>query len=195
MLYQALEIIKDQVSTYLEDLGGAANMVVLENIAKHDDPGVSGISDKVILSLINLEEEVTLKNRSITKSENGDPVYKNPPIHLNLYLLFAVNRSTYIQSLDTLGDVIEFFQGKNYFNQSNTVLNPANPALSGITEFKFTAELYTPTFEQLNYIWGTLGGKSLPNALYKVTLATVNRDATLARTTRVSQTTTNANPI
>ena len=147
MLYQALEIIKDQVSSYLQDLGGAANMVVLENVAKHDDPGMNGIADKVILSLINLEEEVTLKNRAISRTNNGDPVYKNAPIHLNLYLLFAVNRTTYIQSLDTLGDIIEFFQGKHLFNQANTVLNPANTALNGVTEFKFTAELYTPTFD------------------------------------------------
>lgn len=195
MLYQALEIIKDQVSSYLQDLGGGANMVVLENVAKHEDPNMSGIADKVILSLINLEEEVTLKNRGVTRTDSSDPLYKNPPIHLNLYLLFAVNRTSYIQSLDTLADIIEFFQGKHYFNQTNTVLNPANPALTGVNEFKFTVELYTPTFEQLNYIWGTLGGKSLPNAFYKLTLATMDRDATLGRTTRISQTQTAAKPI
>lgn len=195
MLYQALEIVKDQVATFLEDLGGAANMVVLENIAKQDEPGFTAIADKVVLSLINLEEEITLKNRATTRLEGNDAQYKNPPIHLNLYLLFAVNRTTYIQSLDTLAQIIEFFQSKRSFTQTNTVLNPANTALTGLSEFKFTVELYTPTFEQLNYIWGTLGGKSLPNALYKLTLATVDRDATIGRTTRVSQTQTQANPI
>lgn len=195
MIYQALEIIKDQASSYLESVLGTANLVVLENIAKLDEPGFNAITDKVVLSLINMEEEATLRNKKTAFIKNDETVYRNQPIHLNLYLLFSVNRTGYDKSLDALSGIIEFFQSKKIFTQANTVLNPAIPALADVNEFKLTIDLYTPTFEQQNYIWGTLGGKSLPSAMYKVTLVIIDSDRTLQRGTQISQAESNVNPI
>jgi hypothetical protein len=48
--------------------------------------------------------------------------------------------------------------------------------MANIDNFRFTIELYTPTFEELNYIWGTLGGKQLPSALYKVSMIQIERN-------------------
>ena len=186
MIYKALEIVKDQVASYLEVVTTTANLVVLENIAKLDDATVTTMVDKVALTLINMEEEITLKNKASSYFGGDDPQYKNPPIHLNLYLLFCINRTNYDQALDDLSSIIEFFQGKRLFNNANTVLNPANTALADVSDFKFTMELYTPTFEQQNYIWGTLGGKSLPSAMYKLTLAKVDSNAIRGKGTRIS---------
>ncbi|MGB1450995.1 MAG: Pvc16 family protein, partial [Marinirhabdus sp.] len=57
----------------------------------------------------------------------------------------------------------------------NTPKNPTVSALDALSEFSFTTTLFTPTFEQLNYVWGTLGGKSLPSVLYKVSLIPIER--------------------
>ena len=46
--------------------------------------------------------------------------------------------------------------------------------------FKFNLEIYTPTFDELNNIWGTLGGKQLPSVIYKVQLIEIERDKKLA---------------
>lgn len=195
MIYQALEIIKDQVSSYLETQLGTANLVVLENIAKLDEPGFNAITDKVVLSLINMEEESTLKNRPTSFVKNNETQYKNQAIHLNLYVLFSVNRTGYDNSLNALSTVIEFFQSKKIFTQANTVLNPATPALADVTQFKLTVDLYTPTFEQQNYIWGTLGGKSIPNAMYKITLVKIDAGRLLQKGTQISSTESNVLPI
>jgi hypothetical protein len=48
--------------------------------------------------------------------------------------------------------------------------------MSNIDNFRFTVELYTPTFEELNFIWGTLGGRQLPSALYKVSMIQIERN-------------------
>ena len=45
-----------------------------------------------------------------------------------------------------------------------------------VGDFRFTMELYTPTFEELNFIWGTLGGKQLPSVLYQLNLLPLERD-------------------
>ncbi|MEZ4875148.1 MAG: DUF4255 domain-containing protein [Flavobacteriaceae bacterium] len=177
MIYETLEIIKDQVSLFLEDKLSENNLLVLENVAKIEDPDISTMNDKVVLSLINIEEEITMKNLPNVQFKNGSYQYKNKPINLNLYVLFSSNRSVYTKAITALSAIIEFFQNKKVFNQSNTPLNPTITALDDVKEFKFITELYTPTFEQLNYIWGTLGGKSVPNVMYKVSIIKVEGSA------------------
>ncbi len=171
MIFETLEIVKDQVSIFLDDKFSETSMVVLENISNLDDPDNNPMVNKIVMSLINIEEEIALKNHPNVKYKNGSYVYKNKPVNLNLYVLFSANRSTYTNSLTALSAIIEFFQNKKVFNQSNTVLSSSVPsAVNDLKEFRFVAELYTPTFEQLNYIWGILGGKSVPNVMYKISI-------------------------
>ncbi len=173
MIYETLEIIKDQVSVFLEDKLSESNLLVLENIAKMEDADITTMNDKIVLSLINLEEEISMKNLPNVNFKNGSYEYKNKPVNLNLYVLFSANRGVYTKSITALSAIIEFFQDKKVFNQLNTPLNPTITALDDVKEFKFIVELYTPTFEQLNYVWGTLGGKSVPNVMYKVSIVKV----------------------
>lgn len=173
MIYETLEIIKDQIGQFLDAKLSETNSVVMENVAKLEDITVTMMNDKVVLTLLNLEEEIALKNKPNVNFVNGEYVYKNKPINLNLYILFSANKTTYTTAITALSFIIEFFQNKKVFTQTNTVLNPTILALSNIKEFKFNIELYTPTFEQQNYIWGTLGGKSVPNVMYKVSIVKV----------------------
>lgn len=175
MIYETLEILKDQVSLYLEGQLGDSNLVVLENIAKLDDPDVSTMNDKVVLSLLNIQEIASLKNKPNIQVKNGQTVYLNKPINLDVFVLFSVNRSGYDKSLTALSSIIEFFQSKKVFDQTNTPLNPTIIALNDITEFRFTIDLHTQSLEQLNYVWGALGGKSLPNVMYKLRLLKIER--------------------
>ncbi|MEM0517012.1 MULTISPECIES: DUF4255 domain-containing protein [Aequorivita] len=187
MIYETLEIVKDQVSKYLEQKTSDANLVVLENVSKYDNPDINTMNDKVVLSLLNIEEEVALKNNPNVKFKNGETIYKNPAVHVNIFALFAANRTTYTSALRDVSFIIEFFQSKKIFTQVNTPLNPAIPALSNIKEFRFIAELYTPTFEQLNYIWGTLGGKALPAVLYKISVVKVESTALFEKGTPITE--------
>lgn len=187
MIYETLEIVKDQVSKYLEQKTTDANLVVLENVSKHEDPDINTMNDKVVLSLLNIEEEISLKNNPNIKVKNGETIYKNAPVNLNVFALFSANRNTYTRSLTAISVIIEFFQSKKIFTQVNTPLNPAIPALENIKEFRFISELYTPTFEQLNYIWGTLGGKALPSVLYKISIVKIESDALLEKGTPITE--------
>ncbi|MCP4969124.1 MAG: DUF4255 domain-containing protein, partial [Arcobacter sp.] len=54
---------------------------------------------KVVLSLLNLDEEIALKNNPNVTFENGETQYRNKPINLNLYILFSANRGIYKKSL------------------------------------------------------------------------------------------------
>ena len=178
MIFEIIQIITEQVNNYLEEIG-LDKSVVAENIAflesQNEDIGTA-LKDSVALTLINLDEEATLKNFPNHTIENTKTIYKNSIINLNLYLLFSANRDKYVNSLKDISKIIEFFQGKRLFTQANTIYNRSSSAMSNVDNFRFTVELYTPTFEELNYIWGTLGGKQLPSALYKVSMIQIERN-------------------
>ena len=178
MIFEVIQIIAEQVNNYLKEIE-LEQSVVAENIAflesQNDEVG-KVLKDGVALTVINLAEEATLKNFPNHTIENTKTIYKNSVINLNLFILFSANREKYINSLRDISKIIEFFQGKKLFTQANTIYDRNTSAMSNVDNFRFTVELYTPTFEELNYIWGTLGGKQLPSALYKVSMIQIERN-------------------
>lgn len=177
MIFETVQIIEEQVNSYFEECG-LAKSVVAENIGilETNSTNTGRIEDNVALTLLNLGEEITLKNFPNQVNQGSKVIYKNNIINLNLYILFSANRSTYIKSLNDISKIIEFFQGKRLFTQANTVYDRNNTSMANIENFRFTVELYTPTFEEMNFIWGTLGGRQLPSALYKVSMIQIERN-------------------
>ena len=177
MIFEVLQIITEEVNGYFE-----GNPVSLDNIATLDSEGdnQNGTTD-IVLSLLNTQEESTLKNDP-NKFVNGNRVsLKNPKVNLNLYIIFGANHDSYAEALKSISKIIEFFQGKKVFTQANSIYDRDNVALSDITNFKFIVELYTPSFEELNFVWGTLGGKQIPSVLYKIRLIQIERDTLLGK--------------
>lgn len=174
MIYEVLQVITEEVNSYL------GSTVVLENIGMLDgEPTEGGTSSSstndIVLTLLNLQEEFTMKNTAHRHVSGTTVTYKNPKVNLNLYILFSANNTTYSESLKSISKIIEFFQGKTVFTQANTTFLREGDMLN-IGDFCFQVHLYTPSFEELNFIWGTLGGKQYPSVLYKVALIDLERD-------------------
>lgn len=181
MLYESMHIIKEQLDSYFKDIG-LSRTTELQNISLWESGKVdeSSLTEKLIITLLRLEEESTLKNSPHVKVNENKTEYRNPPVHLNLYLLIAANFKNYDTSLVSISKVIEFFQGKKVFTSSNTVYNRDNVAFEILDDFRFILEIYSPSFEELNNIWGTLGGRQMPSVIYKVQLIQIERDKKLA---------------
>jgi hypothetical protein len=143
------------------------------------------------MTVINLSEEGTLKNFPNNRTVGNRVEKKNPVVNLKLFVLFSSNKNQYDQALKDISKIIEFFQGKSVFTQSDTVYDRNNVDFDNIDNFKFTVDLYTPTFEELNYIWGSLGGKQIPSVLYKMSLIQIERTATNSQAGRINTLTTN----
>jgi hypothetical protein len=181
MIYEALQIISEQLDNYLSS-EGLINLVKLENIALLDSASenADNLKGKVVLTLLNLEEESSMKNTPSYKVRDGKTEYKNPPVNLNLYLLISANCDTYDKSLRSISKTIQFFQGKKVFTSTNTVYNRTNVAFDVLDYFKFILELHTLSLEELNYVWGTLGGRQLPSVIYKIQVLEIAQDIKLA---------------
>ena len=114
-----------------------------------------------MLSLVNVEEDRVARNPENFRRLDDRVIYRSPQICLNLYVLFAVHTPAYATALETLSYIIQCFQYQRTFE---SILNPnLDPRIE-----KLTVDLVSMNFEQINHLWGTLGGKYLPSALYKV---------------------------
>ena len=181
MIVNAMRLIRAALERYIQEFeqespGEEPPRVVINNIALAkklggDDEDIQG----VIMSLVNLQEEATLKNVPHYRLDNGRSIYQNPPVHLNLFILFSVLDSNYQFAIKLLSRVVEFFQIQKELSFTSTP--PQNLAAVGGSiipqEVKIVADLYSLTFEQLNHLWGALGGKQVPFVLYRVRLVAV----------------------
>ncbi|WP_372756868.1 DUF4255 domain-containing protein [Mariniflexile sp.] len=174
MIFEVLKIIKEELDSYFQD----EKIVSLDNIAAIDIDKDGGNGNIIVLTLINIQEEFALKNISNNYVNNTEVNYRNPKVNLNLYALFSSINSSYEEALKNLTKIIEFFQGKMVFTQDNTNFIREGDLMQ-VNDFEFITRLYTPTFEELNFIWGTLGGKQFPSVIYKITLLNIERDLTL----------------
>lgn len=173
MIDKALRFLTDEMNAYLDLQNGnpaGESLIVLTNVADNSTGGWAIPSQKLGVSLINIEEEKVFKEQQTQyRNANGDFEQYNPEIKLNLYMLVCANfvsengDDKYEQGLKQLSRIVSFFQGKNVFTPDNSPAMDANLK-------KLIVELYSYTFEQQYNFWTILGAKYLPSVLYKVRL-------------------------
>jgi len=174
MIYSSLEFLTQELNAFIKLKVGdpVGDRIVLSSVT--NETGII-IPDKSLgLSLINIEEERTIKEqRSTYINAVGKTEKRNPDIQLNLYVLITANfqnknandsTDDYVEGLKQLGYAISFFQSKNVFTKENSPsLSGKDPGLT-----KIVVELYSYSFEQLYNFWTVVGAKYLPSVLYKV---------------------------
>ncbi len=188
MIYETLQIIKDQLDAYL-DAAGLGKIVTLDNVAllESGNDNASELEGKVIISMLNIDEEKSLKNTSSIHVQNNQAEYKNPTLHLNLYFMVCAFCDSYDNSLMAISKTLEFFQGKQLFTAANTIFDRSEVPSAFAESFRFTTELYTPGFETWNQIWSNLGGRQLPSVIYKAKILEIDAKKKLGHTSLITQ--------
>ena len=184
-----LEIVRKLIQDYFDDLETDEQSeefrIKLENISMLEGGGIGmdEIQEGVLMSLVNVEEEKSLRysefytrvQNDSAQSSDEEIIQHSPTVPLNLYILFVCNRKNHHKALNDLSLVVHYFQRKNVFVRPNSRFATYPSNVETVAEIpieieKLNFELYTMTFEQLNHLWGILGGKYLPSVLYKVRL-------------------------
>jgi hypothetical protein len=188
MISEAMIFLRDEARQFLlrDKAISDEKEVVLGNVASLEDQA-SLLAFKVIITLVNVEEESTLKNghQSIRNAVTNGIEKAPPPVFLNLYLLFSstlpqsgTDDSGYADALDRINSIIKLFQSKKVFTLQNSPgFEPSNVNERLLPELRLYPELYTLTFEQINHLWGSLGGKQSPFVMYKVRLVKIQGGA------------------
>src|SRR5690606_27025581 len=122
-------------------IGTAEPEVILGNISLIDalpETSSQSLTDKVIASVVNIEQEGSLRNlpfRRPSVGQDGLPRVseQEPEIHLNVYLLFGSNKNNYATALLRISQVIAFFQRKAVLTLADTpalgTTNMAQPVI------------------------------------------------------------------
>ncbi len=166
MIYEALTCITEEINEFFRSkLKINEEKIVLSAIIDQDGSVAIQGENKVVVTLVNIEKEATVKGMPGAGSRamaNG-----STPLSINLYVLFSCyfSSTNYPEALRFLSFVIAFLQDKSVFSQSNT------PRLDDSIE-KLTFELESIGSEKLNNIWSTLGAKYMPSVVYKVRMLT-----------------------
>lgn len=184
--------------------------VVIEKLSKLIDPGQTIIeitniamlndgddflafTSPIILSIVNIEEDKTLKNQSIYLKNTNDHTqisrYNHPTQHLIISILFSsYNKklSKYLDGLDKLKTVISYLQQNNSFYYKNDDSELIDyPSFLLKTELqkenysKITLDSVSLSIDQVNQLWSYLGSKYMPSVLYKMRLCTVQSPNTV----------------
>src|SRR5258707_375081 len=122
MIDTALILLRDELISYLSTRDSAT--VIVDNIGLFESAAGNELTDNIVISLVNIEEESTLKNQPALKRPFvNSAIYQNPPVFLNLYVLFTCNYSgtNYLLALKRLSYIIRFIQSKNSFSASSSV--------------------------------------------------------------------------
>lgn len=181
MIFKALKLIENELNAYLNSIESTEDdQVVLGNISQYDSSqsgqGQNSLQNKIVISLINAEEEKTLKNLPNYQIVNGKSEYKNAPMYLNLYIIISSTATLYINAMTYLSRIVQFFHENNFFTVKNSTTNNTVESKYKLEEFKLIVDLYSPSFEEINFLWSTLGGKQLPSLIYKLRLIEITAD-------------------
>lgn len=183
MLRTALEFLAEELNLYIKrkDAGnfGNTDTVVVSGLMKPDGSFAIAADQgndtfKIILTLVNLEEDRIAESQQFIRKINDKIQVNNPPLNLNLHVLFSVFTSNYATGLRLLSYVIGFFQSHSVFDtESHPHLNHKVESGKPWQRIgRIIADLHPISFEQQNNLWAALGAKYMPSVIYRIRTVT-----------------------
>lgn len=151
--------------------GNQEDFAVLGNVARLEGATSANnaeLQKRVIVTLVNISEETTLRNSPHFFPRGETIVKRNPTMYMNLYILVSCGDDDYENGLHKISNVISFFQQKYVFTADNAAASFPSSEID-----KIILDLHSLSFEQMNHLWGILGGKYHPSALYCLRLLPV----------------------
>jgi hypothetical protein len=184
MIRTALEFIKNELDGYIVERENDAasyasgNVVDLASVVLPNGNINIDNNKHITLMMAGIEEERREGKRPyVVPAENNRFHTLNPPVELDLYLLFIAHKTDYETALRDLSDVISFFQANPVFDQRKYPALNAGVAAPDLKPWqlieRLSLRLCNLTFEQQNNLWGMLGGKYIPSAVYKMHMLTI----------------------
>ncbi|MEL7001724.1 MAG: DUF4255 domain-containing protein [Bacteroidota bacterium] len=172
MIQNILPVVADELNDYLKStFNSVEDKVIISNIINQDGSVAVEGNNKVVITLINVTEESTLRANANNKLINTSFLEFAPPVTVNLTLLFSAffSSKNYLEALRFISGVIYFFQSKPLFTNQNT------PNLIGDTD-KIHFDILSMQQQELMNIFSMMGAKYMPSVVYKMKMLTFSQD-------------------
>lgn len=192
----------EKLAKLIDPLDG---LISILNVATLND-GDEFLLDKttVVLSIVNIEEDKTLKNQSVYIKQGEKPStiarFAHPTKHFIISLLFSsYNKDfgNYLPGIDKLNVIINFFQqntslyvkdisdGFLKYNEYLQIIKE-NPSLESSYQ-RVTFETVSLSLDQLHQMWSYLGSRYMPSVLVKMRLISVQGQRVIPETATIKE--------
>jgi hypothetical protein len=178
MIDSVVETVANELNEFFRlKFGIIEDRVVVSNIVNQDGSAAIKDDNRVILSLVMIQEEKMGAYKSTVQISPGGV----KPVYLNLFLLFSAsfNEKLNVDALKFISAVIAFFQNKPVFNQQNS-----STLADGLEKLSF--EILNMSIQEQSNLWSTLGAKYLPSIMYKVRVVTIDEKMLVPETVEVT---------
>lgn len=167
MLHLAIQHVADALATYVQLQTGVPDAVVASPLVEHGAQGGLAAPGKLVVTLVRIEEDRLSRSVEYHERIEGDRVRRvEPPTRLTAFLLVAATHDDYDEALKAVGHAVAFFQNVRSVDYAE---------IEGVEDAgRLVLEMDSPSFEQLNHLWGTVGAKYLPSVLYRMRLLSVH---------------------
>ena len=175
MIAEVLNVIVELINLYISP-ASTDDPLILTNISKYNDGNEfsDDLNNKLIISIVNIEEDRVAKTPENYIKENSLVRYKNPAIPINLTILFAATHNNYETAITLVEKVIRFFQIKYVFTPQNTPELQTINEVSNINIEKIIFDWVNLNLEQVNQLWSFLGGHYMPSVVMKMRMFTID---------------------
>jgi len=167
MLDVAIDAIVCRLNHYLRnEFDLHEDAAIVSNILDLNGAQCFAVDSKVAVFIVNIEKETSPSHSVLKRTSNVDYA-QHPPLHINLYLMFAAcfSGKSYPEALKFISNTIAFFQKNPVFNHINT------PEMDERIE-KLIMSMENISLNDLSSLWSVLSGKYMPSVLYKVRMIT-----------------------
>ncbi|QZE14381.1 DUF4255 domain-containing protein [Halosquirtibacter laminarini] len=172
MILETLRVIQYKLNSFLkQSFALTEDLVVLSNISTFDGGMQEEEKNKIILTLVNIEEESFAKKPVMTTEVKSSPVFLN----LDIMISASFENKNYNDALTLISYVITFFQCNSVFDYHNIPKKLYHKNID-----KIIVGISNLSFSELVNLWGMLGSKYIPSVLYKVRMVKIDGNQMVA---------------
>jgi hypothetical protein len=181
MLRTAIEFLAGELNQYIKrkdpinfsnkETAIISNLMNPDGALAFNSSGDDTDNHKIILTLVNLEEDRIADSQNYHSKKDLDSSMKvNPAKSINFFLLLSVFSDDYNTALRLLSYVISFFQSNRVFEKErHPHMNLKADAQKSWQQIDtLILNLHNLSFEQMNNLWSALGSKYMPSVVFKV---------------------------
>ena len=162
MIYTALNYVVQELNRYLmRRFSTQDDKAILGSILDESGSVPEGNQNKIILSLVNLENETNRQYNRLQTPVGNSNIAQNLPFNFNMDVLVTSLFTNYSEALKFLSEAVYFFQAKQVFTHENS------PGLDPKIE-KLAFEIIIIEYREMHNLWTALGAKYMPSILFKI---------------------------
>ncbi len=164
MFHDVLRFFAKELNSYLGlKFGVQEDIVVLSNLINQDGKPALNDKNKIVMSLINMEEErVTRPMKNYIRQGENAYAELRPPLKLYMYVMFTA----YFEG-ENYEEALKFIYGVASFFQSHPVFTSKEYAQLGKGAEKITVDFVNTDFDKLGRMWAVMGNKYLPSMVFR----------------------------